>query len=610
MPFDSPDVNLGDLLSDVGTGKSRLPDFQREWKWDDDRIRSLLASISLGYPVGVLMMLEVGGEARFSTRLLAGVDGQATKKCSQLVLDGQQRLTSLYQALASRKVVQTKDPRGKRLARWYYLDIRAALDPDADREDAIVSVPEDRVVRSDFGRSVEVDLSTMERECEGEMFPLSITLDTGAITDWLIAYTGGDPERSQRWKAFYEHVLKNVIHYTVPVIVLKKETPREAVCTVFEKVNTGGVSLDVFELLTATFATDEFRLRDDWQRRQVRLGDNQVLRGVQNTDFLQAVTLLATKARRDAWVPGPGSPDKQPGISCRRRDILALTLAEYRQWAEPVTQGLEWAGKFLNAQRIFLARDVPYRTQLVPLAAIRVALGQRAEAIATTALIRRWYWCGVLGELYGGATETRFARDLADVVAWVEGGPEPQTVVDAAFVPTRLLTLRTRNSAAYKGLYALLMQKGCTDWLYEQQIDLATFHQLAVDIHHVFPKKWCNDHNIDAARRESIVNKTAIAARTNGFISGRAPSRYLPLLEAEAGITAAALDERLAAHFIDAARLRADDFDGYFATREEALLGLIEAAMGKEVPRDAAASATDDVGSFEPEADEVVELAS
>jgi uncharacterized protein with ParB-like and HNH nuclease domain len=62
MPFESPDENLGDLLGRVAAGKVQLPDFQREWKWDDDRIASLLASVSLGYPVGVVMTLEVGGD--------------------------------------------------------------------------------------------------------------------------------------------------------------------------------------------------------------------------------------------------------------------------------------------------------------------------------------------------------------------------------------------------------------------------------------------------------------------------------------------------------------------------------------------------------------------
>lgn len=101
MPFESPDENLNEPLKRIATGKLQLPDFQREWLWDDDRIKSLLASVSQGYPVGVVMTLEVGEKAvSFAPKPLAGVDaGQVSP--DELLLDGQQRLTSLYQALAS-----------------------------------------------------------------------------------------------------------------------------------------------------------------------------------------------------------------------------------------------------------------------------------------------------------------------------------------------------------------------------------------------------------------------------------------------------------------------------------------------------------------------------
>ena len=90
MPFDSPDINLGALLGDVEAGKVQLPDFQREWKWDDDRIASLLVSISLDHPVGVLMMLEVGGsDVRFKPRLVAGVPDPPPDHPERLLLDGQ-----------------------------------------------------------------------------------------------------------------------------------------------------------------------------------------------------------------------------------------------------------------------------------------------------------------------------------------------------------------------------------------------------------------------------------------------------------------------------------------------------------------------------------------
>jgi hypothetical protein len=84
---------LGDLLTEAGNGKAQLPEFQRGWVWPMENIRSLLASISLGYPIGTLMMLRTGGDVRFKQRPIEGVSPNG--KADRLILDGQQRLTSL-----------------------------------------------------------------------------------------------------------------------------------------------------------------------------------------------------------------------------------------------------------------------------------------------------------------------------------------------------------------------------------------------------------------------------------------------------------------------------------------------------------------------------------
>ena len=324
------------------------------------------------------------------------------------------------------------------------------------------------------------------------MFPLSGVFDSAATNKWMMHYVQLDqetiPERLQRWDRFQKEVLANFTTYQVPVIVLTKATPKEAVCTVFEKVNTGGVPLNVFELLTATFAAKKFMLKEDWQARRDKLRKRKVNSTLESSDFLQGVSLLATRARKLAWT-GPDSD--APGVSCKRKDILRLTLDEYRRWADPATDGFDWAATFLAQEGIFTATDVPYRTQLVPLAAIRATLGDKIEHHGTIARIRQWYWSGVLGELYGGAIETRFARDLEQIVEWIEsGGPAPGTVTAASFNSSRLFTLRTRNSAAYKGLYALLMRNGCLDWQKHQPMSLASFFDYRVDIHHIFPKAW------------------------------------------------------------------------------------------------------------------------
>ncbi len=216
--FDSPDLNLGQLLRDVHEGAVRLPDFQREWKWDDDHIRSLIASIARGHPVGVLMLLEVGGDgARFAPTPVSGVALPSPVEPDQLILDGQQRLTSLYQSLLSGKPVRTTDARGKRLERWYYLDINGALDPAIDVEDAVLSVPPDRVIGDDFGRNVVADYSTIDGECQAEVFPLSRVFDPAAIFEWHGRYvTSGEDAgaRVARWNTFYLDVLQNLVGYT------------------------------------------------------------------------------------------------------------------------------------------------------------------------------------------------------------------------------------------------------------------------------------------------------------------------------------------------------------------------------------------------------------
>lgn len=82
--------------------------------------------------------------------------------------------------------------------------------------------------------------------------------------------------------------------YKIPVILLSKETPKEAVCQVFENVNTGGVSLTVFELVTAIFAMDDFELRKDWEARKEKYFSGDLLSVITSTDFLVACTLLSS----------------------------------------------------------------------------------------------------------------------------------------------------------------------------------------------------------------------------------------------------------------------------------------------------------------------------
>lgn len=610
--FDSTKESLLDLLGSVRNGKTQLPDFQRGWVWDDEHIRSLLASVSMSYPIGAVMMLQTGNPAvRFKPRLVEGAPPGQYSEPERLILDGQQRLTSLYQALLMGQPVETKDVRGRPIRRWYYLDIRKVLDPDSDREEALVGLPEDKILRNFRGEPLpDGDFSTAAKQCAAELLPLPLVFDVPGLLAWQMKYLQADPaltqQRLTRWNELVQEVIQRFQQYQVPVILLRKETPKEAVCQVFEKVNTGGVSLTVFELLTATLAAEEYNLREDWAAREKKLRQRKVISSVESTDFLQAITLLTTRDRRVQAIAAGTPPDNAPGISCKRRDVLRLTKADYLRWADRVTEGFERAAKFLNSLRIYDARDLPYRTQLVPLSAILAALGNRADEDGVRAKVARWYWCGVFGELYGGAIESRFAKDLPEVLAWIEDGSEqPATSADAHFAPDRLLTLRTRNSAAYKGLYALLMRDGGLDFRSGYAIDLQMYFDEKIDIHHVFPQAWCKTNGIDAKRCDCSVNKTPISAKTNRMIGGNAPGIYLSRLQKSADISASRMDEILWSHLIEPAALRADDFDAFFEARSKALLERIEKAMGKPVAWEVREAEAAEPAEYEAEEAEV-----
>lgn len=596
--FQTPKESLEDILKAVRDGKTQLPDFQRDWVWDDDHIVSLLASISLNYPIGAVMVLQVDSEGtRFLPRPVEGAAVTTNAPPEALILDGQQRITSLFQALFRDEPVTTKDAKGKPIKRHYYIDIRKALSPGCDREDAIASTPADRVFRNFRGEPV-ADYSSEELECLHEMFPLPLIFDTARLFRWQTRYVSAvDAEREarmERWIAFQDQIIQRFLQYQVPVILLLKDTPKEAVCQVFEKVNTGGVPLTVFELLTATYAVSGFRLRDDWAERRRALVEQPVTRNIESSDFLQAVSLLATYYRRKHAVEGGISVDRAPAISCKRKDILDLELEEYQRWAPEVLKGYRTAARLLTGLSIFSATDVPYRTQLTPLAAALAMLGSRWESASVREKLSRWFWCGVFGEMYGGTTETRFARDLPELLAWMDGGAEPATITEANFAESRLLTLRTRNSAAYKGIYALLMREGCLDFRTGEAISVGTYFDEQYDVHHIFPQKYCIDHRIDAKLYDSIINKTAISARTNRIIGGNAPSIYLGRLSSSDGMPASRLDEVLRSHLIEPMTCRADDFEAFFDSRRIALLARIEAAMGKPCIRDWSLSVPDD----------------
>lgn len=572
--FKSDNELLSILLDQVEEHDLQLPDFQRGWVWEDNRIRALLASLTLGYPVGAIMLLESGGDFHFKCKNVEG-SGSEYKEPKDMILDGQQRLTSTFLSMRCKNPVNTRNDQNKSIKRYYYLDIEKALNTTTDRVEAIISVDEKKQIRENIGRDIVLDLSTEELEFKNKMIPFNIMTKSDELDDWRSKYYKFyeyDKDIIENYEKLKQLCLDNITKYRIPIIKVLKEAPKEAVCQVFENVNQGGVPLNVFELLTATFAADDFDLKKHWEDTKEIFKKYDTLKNFDNTSFLIAMTLL-------------NSYKKGGTISCKKKDVLNLKYNEYESNERELIEGFKRMYDLLVDMKIFSTNDIPYTTQFIPLSVVCTILGNEIYNVSVKRKIKQWYWCGVFGELYGSANETRYALDVPQLIKWIynDNSELPKTIQDCNFSAMRLLSLQTKNSAAYKGIMAIIMQNNAKDWISGTEMSVTNYIEERSDIHHIFPQDYCEKMGYDKRKWNSIINKTPIFFSTNRYIGGVAPSEYISKIVRNKGLAEEEILSFVNTHFINTEMLINDIFERFIIDRAIKLLDAIESVTGKKI---------------------------
>ena len=574
METEAKNIELENLLDKIKGGTIQLPDFQREWIWSDKQIKDLLESVIRGFPINSIMLLECdANNLKFARRSIEGAE-VVDALPQYLILDGQQRLTSLYGALFSDKPVKIKS--GKEF--FYYVDMAkaiAAVKNNASAEDMVISVPTNRKLKA---KGINWDLSTPEKEYAAGMFPLNKIFDS---RKWFRAYERFHKDAAGEFvDAFAENVIDKVSSYKIAFIQLEKNTPLEAVCKIFEKVNIGGKKLGVFDLLTAVFAAGKnadgnpVELRKDWEKIHADFKNNElkILSTITSADFVTALTLLVSYENFCA--------DRRNTVSCKSEDILNLRHENYTQNKTAIIDGFTAAAKFLKGEKISTEKYLPYKPQLIPMAAIFARLKTIGkDNAASRNKIRKWYWCTVFSEAYRDGHLARFAKDIVQVIDWIDGEQTPDILSNTQIIAGQIMSVNSIQSAIYKGLIALIFQHGARDFIMGSGVNFAE----SVEVHHIFPKKYCEAHGFPKSKYDSIANKTLILKDTNKFIGGDSPSFYLKRIEHKTGLSSAEVDAILERHFIDAALCRADKFDAFIAARAGKIFDAIENLTGRTV---------------------------
>jgi len=586
--FKTNPEKLKGLLLGIEEGKIALPEFQRDWVWEPENIRELIISVSQSFPAGSLLTLRTAKKT-FQTRYFAETEVLSEREPERIVLDGQQRLTALFQTLQSKKGVK-KDKRY-----FFYVSLGKLLDGESI-EEALFYTDESKKVKE--GKDVLFELNNRENEFENKCLPLNCIFND--YEDWS-------------WE-FYEHLrtndisddeIKNIRNtlktfvdpikdYEFPTIDLHPETPLKAVCHIFEKVNTTGITLTVFELLTAILWPQNIDLRKKWKNIKEKLNDLPNMEGVDidNVTFLQTLSLLSTYANKIA------NPDKRIAVSCNRDDLLEITAKDIEDYWDKAFAGYKEAARILFENGVYSDRILPYKTMLAPLAAICGQLIIDKGGIKTDIIyskIKQWYWRSVFTWRYSSGAESKSAQDFVQVMSWINGGDIPDSVRHYEFNEGLLYEITTVRNAAYSGILCLLLKNRPLDFKSGFEITTQLYHDHGIDHHHIFPSAYLKKGIPDIEQRKvnCILNKTPIDASTNRSIGANSPSKYLPIIEKE--LESNSLSNVLKSHYIDEDLLKEtplkfeneDDrtklvriYDEFLENRKEAIMELIKGAVG------------------------------
>ena len=527
---------LKELLGQIHSRESALPDFQRDFVWDPSATQELVVSIASNYPAGSLLRLRNTRDF-FAAREIQGAPVLDGYKPTFLVLDGQQRLTSLYQAFFG--VGEHR----------YFLSLEALLG-DADFEEAIFHL------RANTRRAHRLeDFGLQAKEL---VLPLSVLKrGSGGFGKWSrkVARSLSGKEREKLEDALdkiEERWIQTIDDYCFPVVTLSDETEADAVCTIFETLNRTGVKLSPFELLTARFWPKNVNLRALWEQAQV---DEPIV-----ADFLidpyYILQIIALASR--------SSP------SCKRGDVLNLKVKDIEKWWDRAVGGLAKGLEILRDDcGVIIPKWLPYQSMVITIGAFvaKNPLPGSAAAGATGERLQRWFWCSVLGQTYDNAANSQSARDLTELERWSKGGELPESVSALKFDPYILRATTPRQRAIYRGVVCLVLRNNPRDFHNGDRITGDLIVENHIDDHHIFPQGFLNENRPDlpARLRDSVLNRTLIDRKTKYRISKKPPSEYMEEIYN-------ALDEKpfyrlLRSHLLpgdEESPLWGDDFDGFW----------------------------------------------
>lgn len=557
----------------------QLPSFQRYFDWKEDDVRSFLESVFNDYYVGSFLLWEKTRNIEPDLELI-NIDGviKTIGDPDAIILDGQQRITSLYWAIKGPNIGSKPE---KVPHVYFYVDFKSFF--------ASIAEDETEVQKGDAIVCLNTKY-TNEETYKKMLFPLYELENFG---DWIDGFEDYYRDQLRYSDTQVRHVRrimeKRLKHmwegFEIPCVFLPASMTLKQVADIFEQLNTKGKILGIFDLLMARLLKYHIPLRSYWNDCKDNFPDT-ILRyeKFKKSERIPVYIIQAMSLYYD-----------KKAHSCKREDILDIYKRIYKNPSFSFKEHWEDSSSHMDrAIKLFEnpvsgygvkdEKEVPSITMVTMSSALLKEIDARSDKDRCFRKMDMWYWASVFTNAYSGSVDSTMSAHYKELLSWFDDESQVPGVVNQARreVDSMDLTkIRQHGNVVYKGILSLLMLEHAKDFAEKKEVGHAPSYQK----HHIFPK-GCPVSG-PAYLIDSILNITWLTKGTNQRITkAKQPSTYLEELLAEKyDGNVEELLEVLKTHFIDRTAYEymlkdSEGFEQFLKHRQELIKEKIRENLG------------------------------
>ena len=546
-----------EIFQDVQKGRCAVPNFQRYWTWNKKQIEELWESIFQGYYIGSLLIWP-SSEQKLGKIPIAG--GPKSSDSPDLILDGQQRITAIYYAVQSPNISLPNTEKPYK----FFLDINALLDPTRDPSEIIIS--------KSAKRAADNNLHDTKVQYRNKIFPLTLFQDRN-YGRWLFSFyqylKNEESYNDDEAQKYYTHLNKIFDYvwtrYQIPVVILPESLLLDNVATVFERINSKGTPLGIFDLLNARFIIYDIVLRDLWNDTKRRHDNIRKWYDEFNNDKLplyivQALALSKSGfLRRKRVLNLDGLYKASESFDSKQFSRDWIEMSDYVEQA--ITRITSVTREGFGAVNY---NFIPYTITVPLIACMLKEIENKANRTSCLDKIRSWYWNSIMVDKYSGSTDSTIESDYKIMKKWFDGG-----ISEPFYAEERdSFRIKKKNSALYKAIMCVIAKNGALDFSRGDPPQYGSLQD-----HHIFPRSKAREFNA-GEDIDLVLNRTLIFENTNKSFRDKNPSEYLTAIMNKQHMTKNKLQELLSTHLISPSAfecLLKDDFPGFIRAREQTI---------------------------------------